>query len=41
MLLFLALPLFAMLAVAFGAVDPLFGSPLPVWNPLAVGRRRR
>lgn len=30
-----ALPLFAMLAVAFGQVDPLFGSPLPVWNPLA------
>ncbi|MGZ8629803.1 MAG: ABC transporter permease [Actinomycetota bacterium] len=35
MLVFLALPLFAMLAVAFGQVDPLFGSPLPVWNPLA------
>ena len=34
MLLFLALPLFAMLAVAFGEVDPLFGSPLPIWNPL-------
>jgi ABC-type spermidine/putrescine transport system permease subunit I len=34
MLVFLALPLFTMLAVAFGGVDPLFGSPLPVWNPL-------
>jgi spermidine/putrescine transport system permease protein len=35
MLAFLALPLFSMLAVAFGDVDPLFGTPLPVWNPLA------
>lgn len=35
MLAFLALPLFAMLAVAFGGVDPLFGTPLPVWDPLA------
>jgi ABC-type spermidine/putrescine transport system permease subunit I len=27
-------PFYAILAVAFGRVDPIFGSPIPVWNPL-------
>lgn len=27
-------PFYAIAAVAFGSVDPLFGSPVPVWNPL-------
>jgi ABC-type spermidine/putrescine transport system permease subunit I len=27
-------PFYAIAAVAFGATDPLFGSPVPVWNPL-------
>jgi putrescine transport system permease protein len=32
-LLFL-IPTYAVLAVAFGTVDPIFSNPLPVWNPL-------
>jgi spermidine/putrescine transport system permease protein len=32
-LLFLV-PTYAVLAVAFGGVDPIFNNPLPVWNPL-------
>ena len=32
-LLFL-LPLYAVLAIAFGTVDPIFQDPVPVWNPL-------
>ncbi len=32
-LLFLV-PTYAVLAVAFGTVDPIFGGPVPVWNPL-------
>ena len=32
--LFFLLPLYAILAVAFGTVDPLFLSPTPEWNPL-------
>ncbi len=27
-------PTYAVLAVAFGAVDPIFNNPVPVWNPL-------
>jgi putrescine transport system permease protein len=32
-LLFLV-PFYAVLAVAFGGVDPIFQAPVPVWNPL-------
>jgi ABC-type spermidine/putrescine transport system permease subunit I len=32
-LLFL-FPLYVVLALAFGTIDPLFRSPIPVWNPL-------
>ena len=32
--LFLAVPFYVVLCVAFGAVDPLFRTPVPVWNPL-------
>jgi ABC-type spermidine/putrescine transport system permease subunit I len=32
-LLFLV-PTYAVLAVAFGGVDPIFNNPLPAWNPL-------
>jgi spermidine/putrescine transport system permease protein len=31
---FFVAPFYAIAAVAFGTVDPLFGSPIPVWNPL-------
>lgn len=31
-ILFLA-PFYAILAVAFGGVDPIFGAPIPTWNP--------
>jgi len=27
------LPFYVVLAIAFGAVDPLFRTPVPVWNP--------
>ena len=27
-------PFYAILSVAFGKVDPVFGSPIPVWNPI-------
>ena len=33
MVLFLT-PLYAILAVAMGTPDPIFGDTLPVWNPL-------
>jgi spermidine/putrescine transport system permease protein len=33
LLLFLA-PLYVVLAISFGTVDPLFQEPVPVWNPL-------
>ena len=33
-LLFL-IPLYAVLAVAMGTPDPIFGDALPAWNPLA------
>ena len=32
-LLFLV-PTYAVIAVAFGTVDPIFQQPVPVWNPL-------
>ncbi len=35
MLFFLA-PLYVVLAIVFGAVDPVFRTPVPVWNPLAL-----
>src|SRR4029450_11314207 len=28
------LPFYVVLAIAFGAVDPLFRTPVPVWNPV-------
>ncbi|MEU8852310.1 ABC transporter permease [Streptomyces sp. NPDC048564] len=31
---FFAVPFYAIACVAFGATDPLFGEPLPSWNPL-------
>ena len=33
-LLFLA-PLYVVLAIVFGGVDPIFRTPIPVWSPLA------
>ena len=32
--LFFLGPLYVVLAIVFGAVDPLFRTPVPVWNPL-------
>ena len=34
LLIFFVVPFYAIAAIAFGGVDPLFGSPVPVWNPL-------
>ena len=34
LLVFFVVPFYAIAAIAFGGTDPLFGSPLPVWNPL-------
>ena len=34
LVIFFVVPFYAIAAVAFGATDPLFGSPVPVWNPL-------
>ena len=34
LVVFFVVPFYAIAAVAFGATDPLFGSPVPVWNPL-------
>ena len=31
---FVLVPAFAVLAVAFGRLDPIFGNAVPVWNPL-------
>ena len=28
------LPFYVVLAIAFGAVDPLFRTPVPAWNPV-------
>lgn len=32
--LFFLAPLYVVLAIVFGTVDPLFRTPVPVWNPL-------
>jgi ABC-type spermidine/putrescine transport system permease subunit I len=32
--LFFLIPLYVVLCVALGAVDPVFRTPIPVWNPL-------
>ena len=34
LLLLFVLPFYAILSVAMGTVDPIFGSPVPQWNPL-------
>jgi ABC-type spermidine/putrescine transport system permease subunit I len=34
LVLLFVVPFYAVAAVAFGTTDPLFGSPVPVWNPL-------
>jgi ABC-type spermidine/putrescine transport system permease subunit I len=34
LLVFFVVPFYAIAAIAFGTTDPLFGSPVPVWNPL-------
>jgi spermidine/putrescine transport system permease protein len=34
LLVFFILPFFVVLAIALGTTDPLFLTPLPVWNPL-------
>jgi ABC-type spermidine/putrescine transport system permease subunit I len=34
LLVFFIVPLYVILAVAFGTVDPIFTTPVPVWNPL-------
>ena len=34
LLAFFLLPFYVILCVAFGTVDPIFGTPQPVWNPL-------
>jgi spermidine/putrescine transport system permease protein len=32
--LFFLIPLYVVFCVAFGTVDPIFRSPVPIWNPL-------
>jgi ABC-type spermidine/putrescine transport system permease subunit I len=34
LLLFVVAPLYVVLAIVFGYVDPIFRTPVPVWNPL-------
>jgi spermidine/putrescine transport system permease protein len=34
LLVLFLLPFYAVLSIAFGAVDPLFRTPVPVWNPV-------
>ena len=34
LLLFFLAPLYVVLAIVFGRIDPLFRTPVPVWNPL-------
>lgn len=34
MILFLIIPAYVVLCVAFGGVDPLFRTPIPTWNPV-------
>ena len=36
--LFFLAPLYVVLAIVFGAVDPMFRTPVPVWNPLRLER---
>ena len=31
---FFLAPLYVVLAIVFGQVDPIFRTPIPVWNPL-------
>lgn len=35
MALLFVVPLYVVMAIVFGSVDPLFRTPVPVWNPLA------
>ena len=34
LLLFFLFPLYVVLCIVFGQIDPLFRTPVPVWNPL-------
>lgn len=34
LIVFFLVPFYAVLAVAFGSLDPIFGNAVPVWNPL-------
>ena len=34
LLVFFLAPLYVVLAIVFGQVDPIFRTPVPVWNPL-------
>jgi len=34
LVLLFVIPFYAILSVAFGTIDPIFGSAVPVWNPL-------
>jgi len=34
LLLFVVAPLYVVLSIVFGYVDPIFRTPIPVWNPL-------
>jgi ABC-type spermidine/putrescine transport system permease subunit I len=34
LILFFILPMYVVMAIVFGRVDPIFRTPLPVWNPL-------
>jgi ABC-type spermidine/putrescine transport system permease subunit I len=34
LLLFFVAPIYVVLAIVFGQVDPIFRTPVPVWNPL-------
>ena len=36
--LFFLIPLYVVFCVAFGAVDPSFRTPIPIWNPLECQR---
>jgi hypothetical protein len=34
LLVLFLLPLYVVLCLAFGSLDPIFRSPVPIWNPL-------
>jgi spermidine/putrescine transport system permease protein len=34
LVIFFLVPTYAVIAVAFGTVDPIFSNPVPIWNPL-------